>query len=239
MTVLIVAPNQVVRAGIRTLVDDQVRIEVAGAVAGYADAAAAIRRGRPEVLLVDTSLGNGIVDLVRVRDSVGPRSVSVVALVTGEVPKVSKLREYVAAGVDGIVSTAEDIGASLVAIRTGQAPGGWISPTLGAEILRYEPPTLRPALIEETPVPRVSLDQVTPSEYAVLRLVADGHTDREIATRLQRSERVVKFHVSNLLAKLQARNRAHVVKLAVRTGLLPMACACGQGTVVRTTRVTR
>ena len=239
MTVLIVAPNQVVRAGIRTLVDDQIRIEVTGAVAGYAEAAAAIRRGRPEVLLVDTTLGTGIVDLVRVRDSVGRRSVGVVALVTGEVPTVAELREYVAAGVDGIVSTAEDIGASLVAIRSGQAPGGWISPTLGADILRDIPlPTATPTL-EEVPVLRVVQDTVTPSEHAVLRLVADGHTDREIATRLHRSERVVKFHVSNLLAKLQARNRAHVVKLALRTGLLPTACSCGQGVGVRTTRVTR
>jgi DNA-binding NarL/FixJ family response regulator len=54
--------------------------------------------------------------------------------------------------------------------------------------------------------------------------------------RLQRSERVVKYHVSNLLTKLQARNRAHIVKLAVRSGLLPTPCSCGQGGVGRTTR---
>lgn len=232
VSVLIVAPNPLVRAGVRTLVDDQLQIEIAGAVAGYAEAAAAIRRGGTEVLLVDTGLGRGIVDLIRVRDSTSGRSVSVVALVTGEVPTVAELREYVAAGVDGIVSTAEDIAAILPAIRTGQAPGGWISPTLGAEILRYEPPV--PA--EEPPVLRPARELVTPSEHEVLRLVADGHTDREIATRLHRSERVVKFHVSNLLAKLQARNRAHVVKLALRTGLLPAACPCGQVLGVRTTR---
>ncbi|MDX6263531.1 MAG: hypothetical protein QOH84_5219 [Kribbellaceae bacterium] len=237
VSVLIVAPNQVVRAGIRTLVGDQ--IEVTGAVAGYAEAAAAIRRGGTEVLLVDMTLGRGLVDLARVRDSTGSRSVSVVALVTGDVPKVAELREYVAAGVDGIVSTAEDIGASLLAIRTGQAPGGWISPTLGAEILRYEPPVLRPVPTDDSPVLRAAQELVTPSEHEVLRLVADGHTDREIATRLHRSERVVKFHVSNLLAKLQARNRAHVVKLALRTGLLPAACPCGQVMGVRTTRGAR
>ncbi|MFI5712798.1 LuxR C-terminal-related transcriptional regulator [Kribbella sp. NPDC051620] len=237
MTVLIVAPNQVVRAGVRTLVDEQGRIEVAGAVAGYAEAAAVLRSRGPEVLLVDTTLGRGIVDLVRVRDSTGSRSVSVVALVTGDVPTVAELREYVAAGVDGIVSTAEDIGASLLAIRSGQAPGGWISPTLGADILRHEPPVLRPLPDDDKPVLRAAHDLVTPSEHEVLRLVADGHTDREIATRLHRSERVVKFHVSNLLAKLQARNRAHVVKLALRTGLLPTACPCGQVTGGRTTRV--
>lgn len=230
-TVLIVAPNQVVRAGVRTLVEDQVRIEVAGAVGSIAEAAVVIRRDRPDVVLVDTGLGGGIVNLLRTRDGAGPHRVRVVALVTGEDPAVTTLRELVAAGVDGIVSTAEDIGAGLLAIRSGRAPGGWISPTLGAAILRGVPAAEPVVAIRASQV-----ENVTPSERAVLKLVADGHTDREIACRLQRSERVVKYHVSNLLAKLQARNRAHVVKLALRSGLLQAACSCGQVQVGRTTR---
>ena len=205
--VLIVAPNQVVRAGVRTLLEEQV--EVAGTVGTVAEAALAIRRDPLDVVLVDTGIAGGIANVLGARS--GP-DVRVVALVTGEVPPVAKLREYVTIGVDGIVSTAEDLGAALVAIAAGRAPGGWISPTLGASILRvvtvYEPPR------------DVRGESVTPSEHAVLKLVADGHTDREIASRLQRSERVVKYHVSNLLSKLQARNRAHVVKLAIRSGLL-------------------
>lgn len=209
--VLIVAPNQVVREGVRTLVADHVCIEVAGAVGSIAEAAVTIRRELPDVVLVDTVIGGGIVSLLTTRDRASGRPVRVVALVTGEVPPVRKLREYVAVGVDGIVSTAQDIGAGLAAIGSGRAAGGWISPTLGAAILRGVPAEVA------QPIPTGT---VTPSEHAVLRLVADGHTDREIASRLQRSERVVKYHVSNLLAKLQARNRAHVVKLAVRSGLL-------------------
>jgi DNA-binding NarL/FixJ family response regulator len=207
--VLIVAPNQVVRAGVRTLLEDQVRIEVAGAVSTVAEAAPAIRRDPLDVVLVDTGLGGGVANVLRARRP----PVRVVALVTGEVPPVPKLRDYVTVGVDGIVSTAEDIGSALVAIRAGRAPGGWISPTLGADILRGVP-------VYEPPARDVRGESVTPSEHAVLKLVADGHTDREIASRLHRSERVVKYHVSNLLSKLQARNRAHVVKLAIRSGLL-------------------
>jgi DNA-binding NarL/FixJ family response regulator len=223
--VVIVVPNPVVRAGVRTLVGDQPGIEVAGTTEAVAGVAAA---DRPDVLLVDTMLRLDILELVRRRDP----ALKVVALVTAEVPPVAELREYVAAGVDGIVSTAEDIGDSLLAIRSGRAPGGWISPTLGADILRRGEPSYRPAEADSSQ----GQGAVTPSEHLVLRLVADGHTDREIASRLQRSERVVKYHVSNLLAKLQARNRAHIVKLAVRSGLLPTTCPCGQGAGVRTTR---
>jgi DNA-binding NarL/FixJ family response regulator len=221
--VVIVVPNPVVRAGVRTLVGEQAGLEVAGTAEVVAGVAAS---DRPDVLLVDTTLRQDILELVRRRDP----ALKVVALVTAEVPPVAELREYVTAGVDGIVSTAEDIGDSLLAIRSGRAPGGWISPTLGADILRRGEPSYRPAS------PDQATRTVTPSEHLVLKLVADGHTDREIASRLQRSERVVKYHVSNLLAKLQARNRAHIVKLAVRSGLLPTTCPCGQGAGGRTTR---
>ncbi|MDX6237031.1 MAG: hypothetical protein QOG10_1846 [Kribbellaceae bacterium] len=227
--VVIVVPNPVVRAGVRTLVADRAGIQVVGTAVDLAAAVASIRSDPPDVVLVDTGLESGVVELVRLREAARIPPVSVVALVTAEVPPVAELRGYVSAGVDGIVSTAEDIGDSLVAIRSGRAPGGWISPTLGADILRH-----REAAYPK--VERPAGGKVTPSEHAVLTLVADGHTDREIASRLQRSERVVKYHVSNLLTKLQARNRAHIVKLAVRSGLLPTPCSCGQGGVGRTTR---
>ncbi|TWD81515.1 DNA-binding NarL/FixJ family response regulator [Kribbella amoyensis] len=237
--VLVVVADPVVRAGIRALVGEHARTEVAGTADSVRTAAAAIRRDHPDLVLVDSVLvdsapGGSIGELVTVcaeGAAVGERP-RVVALVTGEAPSLARVRGYFAAGVDGIVSTAEDIGDSLLAVRSGRAAGGWISPTLAAEILRRTEPPPKPAVAEVA----VALSNVTPSEHAVLRLVADGNTDREIATRLHRSERVVKFHVSNLLAKLQARNRAHLVQLAVRSGLLPVHCPCGQAAGVRSTR---
>ncbi|GAB3937440.1 response regulator transcription factor [Kribbella albertanoniae] len=216
--VLIVAPNRLVRDGVQTLVEEQDRFRVAGAVENIAAAAVGIRSGRTDVVLVDTAYHAGITRLLQGRDTAS--KLKVVALVTGDCPPVKRLREYFAAGLDGIVSSADDITVGLVAVRSGLAPDGWISPTIGAEILRDPPPAPEP--------PERLLEAITPSEYAVLKLVADGHTDREIG-RLQRSERVVKYHVSNLLSKLHARNRAHVVKLAVRTGLLAIPCPSDQG----------
>ena len=215
--VLIVAPNRLVRDGVQTLVEEQDRFRVSGAVENIAAARLGMSSGRTDVVLVDTAYHVGITTLLQIRSS----ELKVVARVTGDCPPVTRLREYFAAGLDGIVSSADDITVGLVAVRSGAAPGGWISPTIGAEILRDPPQVAEPC--------KKLLEAITPSEYAVLQLVADGHTDREIAGRLQRSERVVKYHVSNLLSKLQARNRAHVVNLAVRSGLLAIACPSDQG----------
>lgn len=217
--VLIVAPNRLVRDGVQTLVEEQDRFRVSGAVENIAAASRGVRSGRVDVVLVDTAYHVGIIGLLQMRS--GYDEPKVVALVTGDCPPVHRLREYFAAGLDGIVSSADDLTVGLVAVRSGAAPGGWISPTIGAEILRDPPQAAEPSI--------KLLEAITPSEYAVLKLVADGHTDREIAGRLQRSERVVKYHVSNLLSKLQARNRAHVVNLAVRSGLLGVGCSSDQG----------
>ena len=215
--VLIVAPNRLVRDGVQTLVEEQDGFRVGGAMENLAAAAPTILSGRTDVVLVDAAYHVGITRLLHLRDPANP--LKVIALVTGECPPVTRLRKYFAAGLDGIVSSADDITVGLGAVCSGSAPGGWISPTVGARILHEHP---RPAAPEQLP------EAITPSEYAVLKLVADGHTDREIADRLRRSERVVKYHVSNLLAKLQARNRAHVVKLAIRTGVLAFPCPSDQ-----------
>ena len=66
-------------------------------------------------------------------------------------------------------------------------------------------------------------DDLTAREHEVLLLVADGSTNKEIATSLHLSEHTVNFHVKNILSKLHLRNRAQAVAYAVRTGLVTPA----------------
>lgn len=76
-------------------------------------------------------------------------------------------------------------------------------------VIPFSPPALRE--LEQQPTPR---------EIEVLQLVADGLVNREIGQRLYLSEETVKSHVRHLLAKLQARSRAHAVAVGFRRGLI-------------------
>ena len=70
------------------------------------------------------------------------------------------------------------------------------------------------------PDPELPSDRPSDREIAVLQLVADGCANREIGIRLRVSEETVKSHIRHLLAKLEARNRAHAVTIAIRRGLI-------------------
>jgi DNA-binding NarL/FixJ family response regulator len=76
------------------------------------------------------------------------------------------------------------------------------------------------AVIPLTPPPAGAGQAPTPREIEVLQLVADGLANREIGERLFLSEETVKSHVRHLLAKLQARSRAHAVAAGFRRGLI-------------------
>jgi len=93
------------------------------------------------------------------------------------------------------------------ALRTVSAGGALIPPVVASKLLRQ----VRAA---ESP------DALTPREKEVLGLVAAGHANREIATRLGISERTVKFHVSAILSKLGASNRTQAVRIAREGGLV-------------------
>ena len=80
--------------------------------------------------------------------------------------------------------------------------------------------TARGELIPLTPPVTELAQEPTPRELEVLQLVADGLANREIGVRLYLSEETVKSHVRHLLAKLQARSRAHAVAIGFRRGLI-------------------
>jgi DNA-binding NarL/FixJ family response regulator len=96
------------------------------------------------------------------------------------------------------------------AIRHVHGGGTYLSPTIGAK------------LASQAVRPRRDNSLLTPRELAVLRLVAAGQSNRQIADSLSISERTVKFHVTAIFNKLGADNRAQAVALAGRRGLLPL-----------------
>jgi len=114
------------------------------------------------------------------------------------------------AGAKGYVlkgSPAHDL---VRAIRHVHGGGTYLSPTIGAKLASH---AVRP---------RRDTGLLTPRELAVLRLVAAGQSNRQVAESLGITERTVKFHMTAIFNKLGADNRAQAVALAGRRGLLPL-----------------
>jgi DNA-binding NarL/FixJ family response regulator len=208
--VLVADDQALVRAGLRRLLEEQPDIEVVGEAGDGREAIAAVDRLRPDVVLMDIRMPE--LDGIEATRQVGRRA-RVVILTTYE------LDEYVfdgiAAGACGFLlkhSLPEEMIRGVRAAASGDAllaPS--VTRRLIAEFARRRPPA--------TPVPAL-LDTLTEREREVLRLVARGLSNQEIAATLQVSEWTVKTHVAHLLDKLGLRDRVQAVVLAYECGLV-------------------
>ena len=205
LRVLVVAGDPLARAGLATLLANQPGCEVVGQVAGDADLPDALDVYRPDVLVWDLGWepSQALDALSDLRDD-GP--LHVVALL----PDESYASEAWSAGARGLLLRDADPGmlaASLIAVAQGLVT---LHPGMAAI----------PIPREQTPTP---LDvELTPRENEVLRLMAEGLTNKSIAYNLDISEHTVKFHVNAILSKLSAQSRTEAVMQATRLGLIPL-----------------
>ncbi|MEU0809155.1 response regulator transcription factor [Streptomyces sp. NPDC005970] len=227
MTVrIVIADDQdVVRAGFGALLDTQPDLTVVGSAADGAAAVGICRETRPDVVLMDVRMPvlDGIEATRRIVAGAGvgggPR---IVMLTTFD------LDEYVydalAAGASGFL--LKDMAAERLfeAVRVVAAGEALLAPTVTRRLIG-EFVRLRPHTAGPTP-----LALLTPRETEVLRLIAEGLANAEIAARLTVSAETVKTHVSRVLAKLGARDRAQAVMLAYEFGLVvPRSGGAGPG----------
>jgi DNA-binding NarL/FixJ family response regulator len=210
--VLIADDQALVRTGFRVILNAEPDLEVVGEAGdGHASIEAA-RTTRPDVVLMDIRMPNldGIEATRRL--TVGEHAPRVLILTTFD------LDEYVydalRAGASGFL--LKDAGADelLHAVRVIAAGEALLSPSITrrliADYARRPPPSERPA----------SLLELTPRELEVLRLVARGLSNHEIARALIVGEATVKTHVARIFAKLGLHDRAQAVVLAYETGLV-------------------
>jgi DNA-binding NarL/FixJ family response regulator len=214
ITLAVVDDQDVVRSGFAALLGTQSDFEVVG-VAGDGVAAIELCRERhPDVVLMDVRMPtmDGIEATRRIVVAEGAGS-RVLVLTTFD------LDEYVydalAAGASGFLlkdATAEDLFEAVRVVAAGEA---LLSPRvtrrLISEFARLRPPP--PAAPE-------GLRKLTPRETEVLRLVAEGLSNAEIAERLVVSEETVKTHVSHVFQKLGIRDRAQAVVVAYESRLV-------------------
>ncbi len=223
--IVVADDHEVVRAGFAALLDTQPDFTVLGTASDGETAVLACRELKPDVVLMDVRMP-GIDGIEATRQLAPDENPPRVLILT-----TFDLDEYVfdalRAGASGFLlkdATAERLFEAVRVVASGEAllaPG--VTRRLISEFARLRPGpaggVLRPAAAGAGPVPP-ALAALTPRETEVLRLIAEGLSNTEIAARLIVTEETVKTHVSRLLAKLGLRDRTQAVVAAYESGLV-------------------
>lgn len=206
ITIVLADDHSVVRSGLRMLLEAEADIEVL-AEAGDVDAATRYVLGhKPTVLVLDLNMpgGSSLEAIPDIADA--SPDTSVVVLTMQEDPAFA--REALQAGARGYV-LKQAAGTELVqAIRAAAAGGTWLNPELGARMAATPMTSSGPP------------GDLTDRELDVLRLIALGHTNNEIAEQLYLSVRTVETHRAHIQQKLGRSTRAELVRYALDNDLI-------------------
>jgi len=211
INVMLIDDHRVVRQGLRDFLELQGDIEVVGEASSGEDGVQLARELLPDVVLMDLVMpGIDGVETTRRLKGASPSSKVIVLTSFADDDKV-----FPAIKAGAISYLLKDISPEDLAhaIRAAQRNEAVLHPEVAAKLMQeFSAP--RP---NEAPV-----DQLTPREMDVLRLVAKGMSNKEIADKLVISEKTVKTHLSNILSKLHLADRTQVAIYALRQRLVPM-----------------
>ena len=206
--VLIVDDHAVVRSGLRHVLEAESDIEVVGEASDMSEAVLEARAQKPDVVLMDVVMpGSSGIEATPAVLKEAPEA-KVLVLSMQDDPRY--VREAFSAGASGYVLKEAADTEVVGAVREVAAGGSYVHPTLGARLVTAE--------AEERA--REEDDPLSERERAVLRLLALGHTNQEIAESLYLSVRTVETHRSHIMQKLRLSNRAELVRYAIDRGFL-------------------
>jgi two-component system, NarL family, response regulator LiaR len=202
---LIADDHAVVRQGLRTFLSFEADLELVGEARDGREAVEMAGRLKPDVVLMDLMMPemNGIAATTTIRRDYP--EVEVIALTS--VLDNASVADAVRAGAIGYLlknASPQDLHRGIRAAAAGQV---FLSPEAAAQLVRKVKAPQKP-------------EPLTPREIEVLRLLALGRANKQIARKLGLGEETVKTHVSNILGKLQAASRTQAALHAIRTGLV-------------------
>jgi two-component system, NarL family, response regulator DevR len=205
--VFLLDDHEIVRRGVKELLETEGDLEVVGEAGTAAEALARIPPTRPDVAVLDVRLPDG--DGVQVCREIRSAHPEIQCLMLTSFADDEALFQAIMAGASGYV-LKQIKGADVVeAVRSVAAGRSLLDPSVTARVLER----LRKGSEEDELLARLS-----PQERNILRLIADGLTNRQIAEQVHLAEKTVKNYVSNLLAKLGMERRTQAAVYAARLG---------------------
>ena len=200
--ILIVANDSLARAGLATLLNNQPTCVITGQIDGQADLDEAIQLYRPEVIVLDFGM-----DAARTIDQANFRDIAIPVIAL--LPDQTNASNVWSAGARGLLLRDASAASIVSAVNAVMEKLAVIDPVFAAALFPLrEPATVQP------------VEELTPRELQVLRLMAEGQSNKTIARELEISEHTVKFHVNAILGKLNVQSRTEAVVHATRLGLI-------------------
>lgn len=202
--VLIADDHPIFREGLARSLDDNASFRVVGQAGSAAEAVDLSRRAAPDVVLLDISMPGGGLAALREIGDLDPAP-GVAMLTASEDDQ--DVMEALKAGAKGYI--LKGIGSRELAQVVGDIAAGrtYLSPSLAMKVLS--------AMRKPAPVqPASPIDELTRREEDILRRVAEGMSNKEVARELDLQEKTVKHYMTSILQKLQARNRVEAALMA-------------------------
>jgi DNA-binding NarL/FixJ family response regulator len=207
MRVLIADDHGIVRSGLRLLLEREPDIEVVGEASDGVEARDLAIRERPDLAILDVRMPRltGLQATREIREQVPDAAVLILSMHDDE----RYLFEALKAGASGYVLKRQADEDLLDAVRAVQRGEPFLTPDAQRTLIRD--------VLERG---TEQADELTPREQEVVKLVAEAHTNREIAEILHLSEKTVESHRANAMRKLGMRDRVELVRYAIRRGLI-------------------
>lgn len=216
---VVLADDQpMVRQGIAMLLGAEPDIEIVGEAQDGAEAIAMVEKHRPDLVVMDVRMPgmDGIEATQKlVRESPDDPDQTAKVLVLTTFDEDAALYGTLRAGASGYMLKHAAPSELANAVRRVAGGDAWIDPAVAPKVLD----TLR-EMATDNPEGRPSLEMLTPRELDVLRELADGATNADLSRRMVLSEATVKTHISRMLMKTGCHDRAQLVALAYRSGLV-------------------
>ena len=189
--------------GIEALVNAESDMKLVADATNGQDAIEKFRLHRPDVTLMDLQMPalNGIEAIIGIRSEFPDARIIVLTTYAGDVQVLRALK----AGARGYILKGHVRRELLDTIRAVHAGQKRIPPEVASELAEH-----------------AAQDELTSREIDVLRLIAAGNANKEIAVQLAIAEETVKSHITNILAKLGANDRTHAVTLALKRGIIEL-----------------
>jgi len=201
--ILTVDDHPLLREGIAFLVKSQQDMELVAEASDGEEAIEQFRRHRPDVTLMDLRMPNlnGTEAISRIRNEFPDAKIIVLSTYGGDVQVLRAIK----AGARGYIVKGHVHRELVEAIRGVHAGHKRIPPEIAAELADH-----------------AADDQLSSREIDVLRLIGAGNANKQIADKLSIGETTVKNHISNILSKLGANDRAHAVTIALKRGIIEL-----------------